>query len=189
MTAFLGGCSTFSDPAYILCSLSRWTPRKLILCLTSLTQRAGKHLIHVEGRHCLLCQVLLRACGMDPAYSRKGVVLWLCNMSLAHNEKRTRKSMETRKEHTREICVRLNRITIQDRDCQRGGVRVLVMGTPHLVLKCMTMETIQYQMSSCVISIRILRLEYSRVVGNRKLELCYLLASKKVEFSAILFFA
>ena len=30
----------------------------------------GKHLIHVEGRHWLLCQALLRACGMDPAYSR-----------------------------------------------------------------------------------------------------------------------
>ena len=32
----------------------------------------GKHLIHVEGRHWLLCQALLRACGMDPAYSRGG---------------------------------------------------------------------------------------------------------------------
>ena len=32
----------------------------------------GKHLIHEEGRHWLLCQALLRACGMDPAYSRRG---------------------------------------------------------------------------------------------------------------------
>ena len=32
----------------------------------------GKHLIHEEGRHWLLCQSLLRACGMDPAYSRRG---------------------------------------------------------------------------------------------------------------------
>ena len=32
----------------------------------------GKHLIHEEGRHWLQCQALLRACGMDPAYSRRG---------------------------------------------------------------------------------------------------------------------
>ena len=100
-----------------------------------------------DGKERLVPQTFSRTSGPDVSAARRhtrtatracsgvvrhagGVVLWLCNMSLAHNEKRTRKSMETRKEHTRENCVRLNRITIQDRDCQRGGVRVLVMSTP-----------------------------------------------------------
>ena len=43
-----------------------------IILWTKMCHIKGKHLIHEEGRHWLLCQALLRACGMDPAYSRRG---------------------------------------------------------------------------------------------------------------------